>query len=58
MGCICLSPQPCRTVFWFFVGSLRKPLGNGRIGNGRVEKWLGNGKCTDTCNLERICAGV
>lgn len=33
------------------VGSLWKPLGNGRIWNGRIEKLLGSGRCRDPSNL-------
>lgn len=47
--------QNC-TVCWPIVGNLRKPLGNGGIGNSRVGR-LRNSRRRDLSNLERMCEG-
>lgn len=47
-----LSSTDC----WPIVGSLGKPLGKGRIGNGSAGKLLVNGRYTDDFNLTLISA--
>lgn len=45
---------PSRTYCWLISGSFWKPLWNGRVGNGMVEKCLRNVRYKDLSFFERI----
>lgn len=53
---ISIHKNTSNTVCWKNVGSVWPTLGNGGNGNGRVGKYLGNGRRRNLSNLEHMRA--